>query len=289
LLEKLQSPVACTKFSLAFNIFLFFLKITAGIFGRSQALVADALNSLLDIVANAVVWFGINIAKKPPDKDHPYGHGNADNLAAVFVALVLFITGAYIGRESIHAIIYGEFTKPTYLATSAALFTIITKESLYRYTLKIGKKFKSSAVIANAYDHRSDVIVSLGTLVGIVIAQTGLPILDPIAGLWVAFFILKQGVKIIRENIQSLMVASPGAEIENEIKDYIAKLDGVCGVRWVKGRLIGPGYYIDVVVKVNNEISVKEGHDIASQVRRAVKKSFIDVIDVLVHIEPDLN
>ncbi len=289
MLQKLQSPVACTKFSLVINVFLFFLKIFAGIFGRSQALIADALNSLLDIVANIVVWFGIRIAKKPPDKDHPYGHGNADNLAAIFVALVLFITGAYIGRESIHAIVQGEFTEPTFLATAAAAFTIIIKEILYRYTLKIGKKFKSPAVIANAYDHRSDVIVSLGTLVGIVIAQTKYPILDPIAGLWVAFFIFKQGVKVIRENIQTLMVASPGAGIENEIKNFIIDLEGVNGVRWIKGRLIGPSYYIDVVVKVSGDISVKKGHDIASQVKESVKKSFADVIDVLVHIEPDLN
>ncbi len=289
LLEKLQSPIACTKFSLAINVFLFILKIFAGIFGRSQALIADALNSLLDIVANIVVWFGIGIAKKPPDKDHPYGHGNADNLAAIFVAVVLFITGAYIGREAIHAIIHGEFTEPTFLATAAAAFTIIIKEILYRYTLRIGKEFKSPAVIANAYDHRSDVVVSLGTLVGIVIAQTKYPILDPIAGLWVTFFILKQGVKVIRENIQTLMVASPGVGIEDEIRNYITNLEGVNGVRWIKGRLIGPSYYIDVVVQVCDDISVREGHDIASQVKVAVRKSFADVIDVLVHIEPDLS
>jgi len=255
--------------------------------GRSQALIADALNSLLDIVANIVVWFGIRIAKKPPDKDHPYGHGNADNLAAIFVALVLFITGAYIGRESIHAVIHGDFSKPTYLATAAALFTIIVKELLYRYTLGIGKKFKSPAVIAIAYDHRSDVVVSIGTLIGIVIAQTKYPILDPIAGLWVAFFILKQGVKVIRENIQTLMVASPGAVIENEIREFIIKLDGVKNVRSIKGRLIGTSFYIDAIVEVRGDISVKVGHDIASCVRNEVIKSFADVLDVLVHIEPD--
>jgi cation diffusion facilitator family transporter len=289
LLEKLQSPIASTKLSLASNVFLFIIKMLAGFFGRSQALVADSLNSLLDIVANIIVWFGIRIAKKPPDEDHPYGHGNADNLAAIFVAIVLFVTGAYIGRESIHAIINGEFGKPTYLATAAAAFTIIVKELLYWYTLKVGKKFRSPAVIANAYDHRTDVIVSLGTLIGIVIAQTEYPILDPIAGLWVTFFILKQGVKIIRENIQTLMVSSPGAGIEDEIKKYIAGLEGVKGVRWIKGRLIGPSYYIDVVVEVRSDMSVKEGHDIASSVKHAVIKAFDDVIDVLVHIEPDLE
>lgn len=287
MLKNLQSPIVSTKFSLVVNIFLFFLKIIAGILGRSQALVADALNSLLDIVANIVVWFGIRIAKRPPDRNHPYGHGNADTLAAVFVALVLFITGAYIGREAIQAIINKDFLTPTYLATAAAIITIIIKEFLYKYTLNVGRKFKSPAVIANAYDHRSDVIVSLGTLVGIVVAQTKYPILDPIAGLWVAVFILKQGVKIIRENIHTLMVTSPGIAFETEINRFIARLDGVVRVAWVKSRMVGSGYYIDAAVKVTGTISVRDGHEIASTIRRTLKESFPDVLDVLVHIEPD--
>jgi cation diffusion facilitator family transporter len=286
LFQRLQTPIASTKFSLASNVILFIIKMLAGIFGRSQALIADSLNSLLDIVANIVVWYGIRISKKPPDADHPYGHANADNLAAIFVAVVLFVTGAYIGRESIHTIISGEFGRPTYLATAAAAFTIIVKELLYWYTLKVGKKFKSPAVIAIAYDHRTDVVVSLGTLVGIIIAQTEYPILDPIAGLWVAFFILRQGIRIIRENIQTLMVSSPGPGIEDEIRKYIIGLDGVKGVRSIKGRVVGSNYYIDAIVEVRSDISVKEGHDIASSVREAVIGSFEDVIDVLVHIEP---
>lgn len=278
--------MTCTKLSLVFNIFLFFLKLFAGIVGRSQALVADALNSLLDIVANIVVWLGIHIAGQPPDKNHPYGHGNADTLAAVFVALVLLLTGGYIGRESIHAVIDGHYTTPTFLATAAALLTIIIKETLYRYTHKIGKKYKSQAVLANAADHRSDVIVSTGALVGIVVAQLGVPVLDPIAGLWVAVFIFKQAIKIIRDNIQTLMVTSPGKAVEHNISEFIAGIDGVRRVAWVKGRLIGSGYYLDAAIKVDGEISVDQGHDIASDIRKAVRTNFPDVIDIMVHIEP---
>lgn len=259
----------------------------AGIFGRSQALIADALNSLLDIVANIVVWFGINISKRPPDSDHPYGHGNADNLAAIFVALVLFITGAYIGRESIHAIVNREFQTPTFLATAAAAVTILIKESLYWYTLKIGRKFKSAAVIANAYDHRSDVIVSVGVLIGIVVAQTKFPILDPIAGLWVAFFILKQGIKIIRENIQTLMVVSPGTRFESDVRGFISGMDGVVDVVWLKSRIVGARYFIDTAIQVNSDVSVYEGHEIATRVRHAVSSKYPDVFDILVHVEPD--
>lgn len=261
--------------------------MVAGILGRSQALVADSLNSLLDIVANAVVWLGIRIANRPPDDEHPYGHGNADNLAAIFVAVVLVLTGGYIGFEAVHSIIDKNFQTPTYLATSAAALTILIKEILYHYTLRIGKRFKSPAVIANAYDHRSDVIVSAGALVGIVVAQLGYPVLDPLAGLWVAFFILKQGAKIIRENIPTLMVTSPGSKIETDIGNYIKNLDGVVSVVWIRGRAVGSSYYLDTAVNVNGNMSVKAGHDIASEIKRKVQQSFPDVADILVHIEPD--
>ncbi len=287
--KDFKTPLGSTRFSLVINVFLFILKFSSGILGRSQALVADALNSLLDIVANIIVWFGIRLAKKPPDEDHPYGHGNADNLAAVLVALILFITGAYIGREAFHSIINKEFRSPTYVATAAAIITIIIKEVLYRYTINIGHKFKSPAVIANAYDHRSDVIVSIGTLIGIVIAQTKYPILDPIAGLWVAAFIVRQAVRIIRENYQTLMGVSPGSAYETKIQEFILGQDGVRGVVWIKGRTVGSKYFIDTAVQVDRNISVDAGHEIASHISRAVKSSFRDISGILVHIEPDSN
>lgn len=287
LFNKLQSPIASTKLSLAVNIFLFGLKLVGGIVGRSQALVADALNSLLDIVANIVIWLGINIAKRPPDKGHPYGHGNADTLAAIFVAMVLIITGGYIGHEAFGSIINGNFREPTYLATAAAFITIIIKEILYRYTLNIGRKFRSQAVIANAADHRTDVIVSLGTLVGILIAQTKYPVLDPIAGLWVAAFILRQAVKIIRDNVHTLMVGSPEVGRQDEIRDFILKIDGVRNVRWIKGRLVGSDFHMDTAITVDAELSVRDGHEIARIVKKSVIKNFPEVVGLLVHIEPE--
>jgi cation diffusion facilitator family transporter len=259
----------------------------AGIVGRSQALIADSLNSLLDIVANIAVWFGLKIAQKPADKEHPYGHGNADNIAAIFVGLVLVITGGYIGYEAFHAILDKRFSEPTYIATSAAVLTIVIKEILYRYTMRIGKKYRSPAVIANAYDHRSDVIVSAGALVGIILAQVGYPILDPLAGLWVAFFILKQATKIMRENLPTLMVTSPGVSMESEIAKFVSGLKGVIGVGWIRGRLVGASYYLDAAVCVSSKITVQEGHDIATDIKRAILESYPEVADILIHIEPE--
>jgi len=289
LLEKLKSPIGCTKLSFFVNIFLFIIKLFAGIVGRSQALVADSLNSLLDIVANAVVWLGIRVAERPPDDNHPFGHGNADNLAAIFVAVILFATGAYIGLEAIQSIFYGKLKKPTYVATIVAALTIIIKEILFRYTIAIGKKHKSSAVIANAYDHRSDVIVSLGTLAGIIIAQTKYPIMDPIAGLWVAFFILKQGIRIIRENIQILMVASPGNDYVTDLKKFISAQEGVVKVVWLRGKMVGSGYFVDVAIQTDGNITVYDGHNIATEIQNLVKKNFSEVLGIVVHVEPDFD
>jgi len=287
LLKSIHTPIACTRLSLVVNVVLFALKLFAGIYGRSQALVADALNSLLDIVANIIVWFGLRIARKPPDREHPYGHGNADTIAAVLVALILVVTGGYIGRESLDSIINHNFRTPTYLATAAALFTIIVKGILYKYTVNIGRRFRSQAVMANAQDHKADVVVSAGTLVGIILAQIEYPILDPIAGLWVAFFILKQAVAILKENFSTLMVSSPDIARQENIKKFISDLDNVVAAKWVKGRQVGTDYYLDSAVMVRGDISVREGHEIAHSIRSAVIDNFPEVADILVHIEPD--
>ena len=281
-----KTPIGSTKLGLVINIILFVLKIFAGIFGRSQALLADALNSLLDIVANIVVWLGIRIAERPPDKDHPYGHGNADNLAAVFVAIVLTITGIYIGSEAIDAIIHRNYQTPTWLATAAAIFTIIVKFGLYKLTDKVGKEYNSPAVLANAQDHRSDALISTSALFGIVVAQLGVPILDPIAGVWIALLILKQAIKILRENVQTLMVTSPGSEFEKQITEFIHQSDGVRQVNWVRGRIVGSGYYVDIAIEVDASLTVLEGHDIAKNIRKSVNESFSSVRDVLIHINP---
>jgi cation diffusion facilitator family transporter len=141
--------------------------------------------------------------------------------------------------------------------------------------------------MANAQDHRADVIVSIGTLVGIVVAQVRFPILDPIAGLWVAFFILKQAVKIIRDNIKTLMVSSPETDRQEEIKALILNIDGVKEVKWLKGRMVGSSLFMDTAVCVSGQITVRDGHDIARIVRKNVIDSFPEVIDILVHVEPE--
>ena len=202
------------------------MKFYGGFFGGSRALIADSLNSLLDIIANAAVWVGINLAKKPADEDHQYGHGNADVIAASFVAIIILVTGIYIGYDSIHVIVEGRYRVPRYYATVIAFLTIILKTVLFRYTKKVGLKSKSPAVLANAQDHKSDVYASSGALFGILVSQFGYPILDPIGGLWVSFFILRNAVNLIRDNIHTLMSGAPdietlAANVISEISTYL--------------------------------------------------------------------
>lgn len=283
---RFKTPIASTKLGLAFNVLLLLLKIIGGIWGRSQALLADALNSLLDIVANIVVWLGIKIADKPPDKDHPYGHGNADTLAAVFVAIVLFITGTYIGREALTSIIDKTYETPERIATFIAAFTILVKFTLFKFTDKVGREYRSPAVIANAADHKADALISLGALIGIVVAQSGYPVLDPIAGLYIAFSILMQSIRIIRENVGTLMVSSVEHDFEKELVDHIKTIEGVKSIAWIRGRALGSGYYIDAGVAVDGKMTVERSHEIAHQIEESVKSKFPTILDILVHIEP---
>ncbi len=275
-----------TRLSFVVNVILFVLKLIGGIFGHSRALLADALNSLLDIVANTVVWIGIKIAKRPADEDHPYGHGHADTLAALFVALLLVVTGVFIGVSAIHVIIDRDYQAPGMIATIIAAFTIVVKEILYQWTIRAGRKANSAAVIANAYDHRADVYASSGALIGIVVAQVGFPILDPIAGFWIGLLILKNAVKLMRDNLHFLMGGAPDSAVTRQITETARGHTGVQHVRNVKVRSAGPTYIADLKIMVDGELTVKAGHDIATDLKTELLKTVDNLQDAMIHVEP---
>jgi len=284
--EKINTPAASTKLSLLSNILLLILKFYGGFFGGSRALIADCINSLLDIIANSAVWIGLNLAKKPADEDHQYGHGNADVIAASFVALIILVTGIYIGYDSIHVIIDGHYGVPEYFATVIAFFTIVLKLVLYRYTKNVGIRFKSAAVLANAYDHKSDVYASSGALFGIFISQMGYPILDPIGGLWVSFFILRNAINLIRDNIHTLMSGAPDREMIDRVAKSAGEIEEVKGVNTTRIRTLGSKHFVDLEIFVEKDLSVFEGHKIAHKVRDILVAKYDDISDVMVHVEP---
>ena len=285
--DRIKTPEASTKISLIFNVILLFLKFIGGFFGGSRALIADCLNSLLDVVANSAVLFGIKLAKKPADADHQYGHGNADVIAASFVAIVIFVTGIYIGYDSIHVIVDRDYHVPSYFATGVAAFTIVCKWVLFKYTRGVGIKSRSAAVLANAQDHKSDVYASSGALFGIMFSQLGYPILDPVAGLWVSFFILRNAVNLIRDNIHTLMSGAPDRELVEKVERTAAQIEEVRGIVATRMRTLGSRHFVDLEIFVDGNLSVVEGHNIAHRVRDVLVASYDDISEVMVHVEPE--
>lgn len=285
--RKYDSPEASTKLSLLANVVLLILKFIGGFWGGSKALIADCLNSFLDLLANSAVLIGLNVAKKPADADHQYGHGNADVIAASLVAIIIFATGLYIGFDSIHTIIDRKYRPPHILATGVAAFTIILKSILFRYTKRIGVRTKSPAVLANAYDHKSDVFASSGALLGIIFAQIGYPVLDPIGGIWVGFFIVRNGINLIQNNIHTLMSGAPDKELVNKVAGTACEINEVKGVVTTRMRTLGARHIVDIEIFVDRNLSVGEGHHIAHQVRDRLLERYDDITEVMVHVEPN--
>jgi cation diffusion facilitator family transporter len=284
--QQLETPEGSTKLSIAVNIVLLILKFFGGFIGGSKALIADFINSLLDLVANSAVLIGIRVAQRPADADHQYGHGNADVIAAFLVAVIIIITGIYIGYDSIYAMLEKKYRTPHFFATGVALFTIFTKTILYRFTRKVGVKSKSPAVLANAQDHKSDAYASTGAFFGIVIAQLGYPILDPIGGIWVSIFIVRNSIKLILGNIHTLMSGAPDKETIAKVQKEAAGIPGVLGVSATRMRTLGSKQIVDIAILVDRNMSVERGHEIANRVEQHLVSRFEDIAQVMVHVEP---
>ena len=157
---------------------------------------------------------------------------------------------------------------------------------LFRYTKKVGRKFKSAAVLANAQDHKSDVYASSGAMFGIVISQVGYPILDPIGGLWVSFFILRNAVNLIRDNIHTLMAGAPDRELVEKVEKSVARIKEVKGISTTRMRILGSKQFVDLEIFIDGNLSVREGHNIAHRVRDQLISGYDDIIEVMVHVEP---
>lgn len=279
----------CTRIGLTVNILLTGLKLVAGIFGHSQAMIADALHSFSDVVATGGVYIGIKIAERPADKDHPFGHGNADTLAAVFVALILLLTGIYIGVSAFHIILHQAYQTPTNLALVAAVVSILVKEVLYRYTLRVGRRINSQAIIANAYDHRSDAYSSVAALIGIIGAKLGIVLLDPVAGLVIAGLIVRMAFHLMKDNVNILMDGMPSESVVKEVRTTVRSVQGVKSTRETHIHPVGPVNVVNVKILVDKDLSVEEGHNIATLVKETLMQKYQHIKDVIVHVEPDIE
>lgn len=288
--QKHREILKVTLIGAFLNILLVILKVVVGFFIHSQSLVVDGVHSLSDLVTDIAVIVGERYWRAPADKDHPYGHGRIETLITAFIGIVLGLVGLYLGIQSIDSLKGGNradiSSTPMIIV---ALFSVISKEWLYQYTVRVGKKVRSTAVIANAWHHRSD---SLGAI-PVVIAGIGISInqsyniLDPIGALIVSGFIIYTAYQLTFPMLSSLIDHGVSPEEIEKLNKIALSVEGVKSVHAVRSRSIGGGIAIDLHVRVEPSISVYDGHIIAGKVKRMLLKDGENVVDVLVHIEPE--
>ena len=284
-----QIAMSASTLTLAVNMFLSVLKLFAGFFANSAALVADAANSISDVLSTVVVIIGVKLAGRKSDKDHPYGHERLESAAALILSAFVFATGLLIGYRGVLKVIegtVGEIAIPGGIALVAAIITMVVKESLYWYTRAAAKKTGSSALMAVAWDHRSDVLASAGAFIGILGARIGLPILDPIASVVICLFILRVAINIFRDALSRMTDTSCDEALEKEICAVALEQRDVLGVDRIRTRLFGDKIYVDIEISADGAVSLHEAHNTAQMVHDAIEKRFEKVKHCMVHVNP---
>lgn len=260
------------------------IKLIIGYFGASDALMADGLNNTTDIIASIAVLIGLRISQRPPDENHQYGHLRAETIASLIASFIMMVVGLQVLLDSGFNLMNPSRETPSPLTAYVALGSAVVMYFVYRYNLKLAKKIGSSAVRAAAYDNRSDALVSTGTAIGIFGAIFGFVIIDTITALIVGIIIIKTGVEIFWEAVQTLTDAFDIEEAET-LSVLIRNVDGVIDLNDFKGRTHGNMTFIDVTVTVNPNLNVWESHRITEKIESTIKR-FNPYCMVLVHIEP---
>jgi cation diffusion facilitator family transporter len=275
-------------FSLCMNLLFAIGKGIAAFFGNSNALMADAGESMADVLTSLIVWIGIRTSIKGPDEDHPYGHGKAEPLASIAVATFLMIASILIASRGVERL-WTPPQKPEIFTLWVLIAAIIFKELIYRYLRYKGKDVKSNAMLAEATHNRSDAITSFMALIGISISIYAGPkyiAADAYSSLIASVIIAYNSIRIFRPAFDEIMDAAPSREIIEKIKSIAEKVDRVNEVEKCQVRKMGMKYLVDMHVVVNGNLSVIEGHDISHNVKDAIRGSLPEVSDVLIHIEP---
>ena len=274
------------------NVILSGFKLFAGITARSSAMISDSVHSLSDVLSTIIVMIGIKLANQKPDKEHPYGHERFECVAAIILAVLLFVTGVGIGWAGIEKVFarnYEELAIPGLLALIAAIISIAVKEGMYWYTRFAAKKTDSSVLMADAWHHRSDALSSIGSFIGILGARLGFPILDPIAGIVICLFILKAAFYIFRDAVGKMTDKAADEKIETKMRKIILSRESVIGVDLLHTRLFGDKIYVDVEISVDGTKALSEAHDIAQRVHDIIESEFPKVKHCTVHINPAVS
>ena len=269
------------------NVLLAGFKLFAGIFGKSGAMVSDAVHSLSDVFATLIAYIGVRLSKRQEDAEHPYGHERFECVASLLLGLILAGTGVGIGYTGMRKLLFQEALEvPTLLPLIAAVVSIVVKEGMYWYTMYYAKKLDSPAFKADAWHHRSDAISSVGSFVGIGLAKLGLPFMDPVASLLICLLILKVAYDIIRDAIAKMLDTSCDGDTEKSLRSFVEAQEGVSRVDLLHTRQFGNKIYVDLEIAVRGDIPLREAHAIAERVHGAMEQAFPKVKHVMIHVNP---
>jgi cation diffusion facilitator family transporter len=273
------------------NTLLIVLKLVAGIYGSSQALIADAVYSFSDLFTDAVVLIGIKISKKPPDKTHHFGHARIETLASTIVGMALIGTALYIGIEASLTIYRHTEYHPTTLALFGAGVSIVLKEVLYHYTIRTGRRIKSQLIVANAWHHRSDALSSVAVFIGVAGTQINPSwhILDSFAALLVSFFIVKVGLEILRDALREFTDTAPQPEIIGKIQQCALSVNGVLDTHDLRVRTSGGLFQMEIHIVVDGQLTVLEGHKISKAVEGCLSEDVGNFSSITIHVDPEID
>lgn len=276
-----------SNISIVVNVLLSAIKFVVGVIANSGAMISDAIHSVSDVFSTIIVMIGANAAAKDPDQEHPYGHDRMECIAAIVLAIVLFITGIGVGITGVKKIFggnYGDLAVPGALALVAAVISIVVKEGMFWYTRFYGKKVDSTALLADAWHHRSDALSSVGSFIGILGARLGFPICDPLASVVICLFIVKAAYNICKEALDKMVDKSCDDETERKMSDLIKSQEGVISLDLLMTRMFGSKLYVDVEIGADENTPLRDSHAIAENVHNAIEANFPKVKHCMVHV-----
>lgn len=271
------------------NVSLVVFKLWAGLLSGSQALVADGVHSLSDLFSDVVVLFGLKWGRASEDADHPYGHARIETISGMIVGLVLILVGLWIAYQAIASIYLHQVARPSLLAIWAAAVSVVLKEALYWYTVVVGRRIKSVAVIANAWHHRSDAFSSVAVLVGVgaTYLNPNWHLADSIAALAVIYFVVKMGGKLTWAAFKELADTAPDRDVLMNLRRHAEGFEGVRQVHDLRARYSGSQIFVEIHIVVDPDLTVRAGHEIARTVKASLLNEFADVTRVIVHVDPE--
>ena len=271
------------------NIILSVFKFVAGVISHSSAMISDAVHSASDVLSTIIVMIGIKASQKTSDKEHPYGHERIECVASFLLSVALFITGLSIGVDAAKTIVLKTYENKEsigFIALIAAVLSIVTKEWMFWYTRRGAKKLSSTALMADAWHHRSDALSSVGALIGIGLSMAGFPIFDPIASIIICVLILKVAIDIFMEACNRMIDTAADEQTEKKLIETIKSVDGVIEVNKLKTRLFASRMYVDVEFSADGDLSLTDAHEIAHRVHDLLEESFPEIKHCMVHVNP---